>query len=107
MNQECIKINVKVDKIDEIDYMVFELDGNMNVNLNDECGQNDLKKVFSILLNKLIKNDIELIYLENEDYNVNLYKDVCREYVKDLNKEIINVKKLIPSELIMLNNIED
>lgn len=99
MNQENKTINVYLEKREKSDFMVFEFDKELAVCLNEENGQSELKNVFSILLTELIKNPIKLEYKENKDYKVVLYIDVCKEYLKDLNREISNVRKNMPERL--------
>lgn len=41
----------------------------------------------------------ELQFLEKPEYKTGLYIDVCKEYIKDLNKEITNVRKNMPEKL--------
>ncbi len=102
MSQEKKVINVALAKRNEIDQMIFKFENECNVNLNDESGQNDLKIVFSQLLKELIDGPIELKYIEDDIYDVNLYKDVCKEYIKDLNREVEEIRNLIPEKLSAL-----
>ena len=37
--------------------------------------------------------------MEKPEYKTGLYIDVCKEYIKDLNKEITNVRKNMPEKL--------
>jgi len=99
MNQENMIINVHLEKRDNKDYMIFEFEEEIVVCLNEESGQSELKTVFSVLLTKLIQNPVKLEYIENKGYKVVLYIDVCQEYVKDLNREISNVRKNMPERL--------
>lgn len=99
MNQENKIIKVHLEKKETQDYMIFEFEENIDVCLNQESGQNEMKAVFSLLLTELIQNPIELEYVENKDYKVGLYIDVCQQYIKDLNKEISKVLKKIPERL--------
>lgn len=99
MSQVSKRIKVKLEKADNNDYMVFGFDENIKVCLNEESGQQDLKRVFSVLLEELLKTSVELEYEENKEYKVGLYIDVCKEYLNDLNKEIFSVYKKIPEKL--------
>jgi len=103
MNQADKIINVHLEKRDKKDYMIFEFHEEIVVCLNEESGQSELKTVFSVLLTELIQNSVKLEYIENKEYKVGLYIDVCQEYVKDLNREISNVRKNMPESL---NKIE-
>ena len=48
---------------------------------------------------QLTKHPVELQFLENPEYKTGLYIDVCKEYIKDLNKEIASVRKNMPEKL--------
>lgn len=52
-----------------------------------------------MLLTEITKYPIELQFLEKPEYKTGLYIDVCKEYIKDLNKEITNVRKNMPEKL--------
>ena len=41
------------------------------------------------------------VHLEKRENKTGLYIDVCKEYIKDLNKEITNVRKNMPEKLKM------
>lgn len=99
MNQENKMINVHLERCDNNDYMVFEFEEKIAVCLNEKSGQSELKTVFSILLTQLIQQPVKLEYQENKEYKVGLYIDVCQEYLKDLNREIANVRKNMPESL--------
>ena len=99
MSQEDQVIEVWLIKNDEKDYLVFGFDDEKKICLNEENCQEQLKELFSILLQELIKKPISLKYVEKNDYRVGLYKDVCKEYVTELNKEIMNVRRTLPREI--------
>lgn len=93
MNQE---IEVVLMEKDDVDCLVFKFESeSMEVNLNDVSGQQDMKKVFSEILRMLCDNDIQLSLEVVEGYNRNLYKEVCSEYINDLNVEIKKVREEI------------
>lgn len=99
MNQEIKVINVHLEKKDMKDFLIFEFDDAMGVCLNNEDSQNDLKKVFVKILQELIESPIKLNFVDKSEYNTGLYIDVCKEYIKDLNKEIESTRKNIPEKL--------
>lgn len=103
MNQVDKIINVHLEKRDKKDCMIFEFGEDIVVCLNEQTGQNELKAVFSSLLAELSYNSVKLEYIENTEYKVGLYIDVCQEYIKDLNREIVIVMKNIPDRF---NKIE-
>ncbi len=99
MNQESKVINVHLEKRENKDYLVFDFEETAEVCLNNDESQNDLKSIFVKLLTEITKHPIELHFLENSEYKTGLYIDVCKEYIKDLNKEITNVRKNMPEKL--------
>ena len=96
MNQESKAINVHLEKRENKDYLVFGFEEVAEVCLNDDESQNNLKSIFVKLLMEITKYPVELQFLENPEYKTGLYIDVCKEYIKDLNKEITNVRKNMP-----------
>lgn len=99
MNQEEKKIKVRLENKEKKDLLVFELDSEVSVCLNDENGQSNLKDVFAELLRELILQPIKLDLEIDKSYKTGLYIDVCTEYIKDLNREINRVSKNIPEKL--------
>lgn len=101
MNQKII--NVKLTVIGDADVLVFALDDENQdkyiVNLNSSASQGSLKEIFSELLNILLTEDIKLELEIEKDYNKGLYKDVCTEYISDLNQEILRVKEMMKQDL--------
>ena len=96
MNQACII--VKLFDNNGIDTLLFSIPSTnegISVNLNDTSGQKDLKFVFEELLKILSNQDVELKLLVDDSYKKGLYKEVCTEYIAELNKEIKEVRKEI------------
>lgn len=101
MSQRVIDVTLTVSA--EVDVLVFGLsdeepDGYM-VNLNSAVSQNEFKKVFSKLLQLLLEEDIVLKLVIAEGYGKGLYKDVCKEYIDDLNRELAQVKESLKKEI--------
>lgn len=96
-------INVELTVYGETDVLNFHLDDKNPekyiVNLNSSTSQNDLKNVFCALLNLLTEEEITLKLVIVDGYKKGLYKDVCCEYINDLNKEISQVKEEINQTL--------
>lgn len=99
MNQEEKIIDVYLMCKENKDYLVFDFVEPLKVNFNEESNQNELKEVFVRILSEMKKTSIKLVYVDKAEYKNNLYKDVCKEYVKDLNREINTVAKSIPNYL--------
>lgn len=99
MNQEIINVKLLDDNgVDTLLFEIPEIEDGISVNLNTNEGQNDLKKVFENLLVIINKQDVELKLEIAEQYKKGLYKEVCAEYIDDLNKEI----KAVRAEVLKL-----
>lgn len=96
-------IDVELTVSGEADILLFHLDSESpekySVNLNSSSSQIELKEIFSKLLDLLISEDLELELKIADGYTKGLYKDVCSEYISDLNREILQVKARITREL--------
>ena len=101
MRQRVIDVTLTV--LSDVDVLVFGLDDkkqyDYTVNLNSATSQNELKNVFSRLLQLLLQEDITLNLVIDKDYGKGLYKDVCREYINDLNRELTQVKASLIKEI--------
>ena len=92
MNQIILNIKLYAENEgDDILSFLFE-DGEGKVYLNSDSCQEQMKDVFS----RLIKVSLKLIIAD--DYARGLYKDVCKEYVQELQKELDGVKDRIRRE---------
>lgn len=99
MNQEVIKVELLAIDSDT-DILRFHVDENdMDVNLNNATCQAEFKKVFSALIQKLIHADIELTLIIPEDYSRVMYREVCEEYINDLNRELVDTATKLRTEL--------
>lgn len=103
MSQEERIIKVYLEKKEKEDFLIFDVDAKMSICLNNEDSQVELQKVFIVLLQEILKHPIKLQYEKNNDYTNALYVDVCEEYVKDLNREILRIIRNVPERL---KNIE-
>ena len=96
-------IDVELTVLGETDVLIFRLDNEApekySINLNNSTNQAEIKVVFSKLLELLINEDLELNLIIASGYTKGLYKDVCIEYISDLNREIMQVKSSITREL--------
>ena len=102
MNQ--VQYKVKLETIDDVDVLSFFIDEDtypqgLPVNLNSTDGQNDLAKVFAVILKELESVQIEFVLEISDGYARGLYKDVCSEYISCLNGEIAKVYEKLQKEL--------
>ena len=99
MNQ--ITLNVKLfaeSTDDDILAFLFE-DAESRVNLNTDSCQAELKEAFSKLIKLSLDNDISLNLIIEDGYGRGLYKDVCTEYIAELQRELDSVKEKIRREI--------
>ena len=85
MNQD--KIIVELKKENDDDVLEFQFKNKVNINF--------IKEIFKKILEELTKNVFYLELKINEDYDVELYKEVATTYIDELNNEI---DQLINSE---------
>lgn len=98
MNQ--IKLNVKLfAEGEDEDILAFCFaEGEGRISLNSDSSQVQMMEVFSKLVYLCINNDVELSLEIEEEYKRSLYKDVCQEYVRELQREMNNVREKIRRE---------
>lgn len=101
MSQKVIDVILTVSA--DVDVLAFQLDEKnpdaYTVNLNSSASQLELKRVFSKLLQLLLEEDIILQLVVAEGYGKILHKDVCREYIDDLNRELVQVKENLQKDI--------
>ena len=99
MNPEVIEVILKSEDADT-DVIEFHIsDASLSVNLNSPNSQVSMKAVFAALLKELVARDIELQLTIDDDFNRVMYKEVCTEYISDLNRELSQVKDALRNEL--------
>ena len=83
---------------DDVDVLRFFLETDeVDINLNTSNCQAELKLLFSKLLEELLENDLVIEFKCGDEYTRGMYIEVCEEYIKDLNKELQDVKEQIKS----------
>ena len=96
MNQGVIEVKLFDNKgADTLLFSFPDTGDDIYVNLNETSSQKDLKEVFGKLLEILYSKDIQLKLVIDEKYKKGLYKEVCIEYIEDLNKEIRSIRSEI------------
>ena len=99
MNQEIIKATLL--EQDDIDILRFEIDEEgIDINLNSPECQNSLKKMFALILEKVVDGSIEIILEIQDGYSRGMYIEVCEEYIKDLNRELGDITEVIKEEIV-------
>lgn len=99
MSREQKLINVHLESVEDLDYIVFGFETEKRVCMSDENCQKNLKSVFVTLLENLLTYDIEFKFIDKDEFKKRLFIDVCKEYVNELNREISEVKSNIPEGL--------
>lgn len=92
MMQETDKIIVDLKTEEENDYLIFNFDNPIKLNLNT-CSNDDLKQIFCEVLKMIIEGNKKEFKLDiAQDYTKELFKDVFKEYIKIINEEINKIK---------------
>ena len=100
MKQETIKVELLAFDPDTDILRFYVSEKLADINLNSSECQSSLKEIFAILLKSLIHSDLELELSVNEAYKRTMYVEVCTEYIKDLNRELADVKDELRRELL-------
>ena len=88
--QNKIKVDLKVEG--ENDYLIFNFESPLKLNLNT-CSNDDLKMIFCEVLKLIVNGEKKEFYLEiDPNYTKELFKDVFTEYIKIINEEINKIK---------------
>ena len=99
MNQITLNVKLFANGPDEdILAFLFE-DAESRVNLNTDSCQAELKDVFSRLIKLSLNNDVSFNLIIEDSYGRGLYKDVCTEYIAELQRELDSVKDKIRREI--------
>lgn len=94
-----MEYKVELRKVEEINYLVFNIDAEeLNIDLNSSS-QSNLRDLFYKIINKLFVEKIVFILEKQEGYSESLYIDIAEDYIKKLNNEIENVYNNMPEEL--------
>jgi len=75
------------------DILSFSLDPEIHVRLTDVQGVNDLKDLFVEILSNLILGDVSVELQDSSEYENQMYKEICEEYIIELNKDIAEARK--------------
>jgi hypothetical protein len=92
-------IEAVLKKSGDQDLLIFNLEREHKIQLNSSDGQQIIKELFSDILSFMLKKPITINLRIEESYGNSLMIDVCKAYIKDLNKEISQISKTLPEEL--------
>ena len=92
MNQDKIIVELKKEKRDDI--LEFQFKNKLVINFI-KSDNNDIKEVFKTILEELTKDIFSFELKIDENYDVELYKEVATTYIAELNDEI---EQLVNSE---------
>ena len=99
MNQIILNVKLYAEGTDD-DILSFQFeDEEGKVFLNSDSCQVQMKEIFSKLIKCSLENDVVLKLVIDEEYGRLLYKDVCSEYVQELQNELNSVKDKIRREI--------
>ena len=99
MNQRTIKVLLTC--TEDKDVLKFSISDteSLDINLNSASCQAEIKKLFSRILMIGIEEDIVFDFCIDKEYNRGLYIDVCKEYMKDMQRELTDCVQRIRIEL--------
>lgn len=86
MNQDKIIVELKKEEKDD-DVLEFQFKNKITINFV-KSDNNDIKEVFKIVLEELTKSIFSFELKIDENYDVELYKEVANTYINELNDEI-------------------
>lgn len=92
MNQDKIVVELRKENNDDI--LEFQFKNKLVINFI-KSDNNDIKEIFKTILEELTKNIFSFELKIDENYDVDLYKEVATTYIAELNEEI---EQLVNSE---------
>jgi len=100
---ESTSHNVVIDailkKIGDQDLLVFMMEKEHKIQLNSSDCQQCIKELFSDILTLMLRKAVTINLRVEDSYSNTLMIDVCKAYVKDLNKEIAQISKTLPEDI--------
>lgn len=98
-------VSFRLEDKEGIDYLVVSFPDthekpNFEINLNDSATcQEQLRSLFSQLVEILIDKEVSISFEKNENYPRDLIESAIELYVEDLKSEVITVRQQIIREL--------
>ena len=94
--KEGISMNLKIIDVllttlgEDRDVLRFNITEDLiiDIDLDSSTCQNEIKKLFSEILKLAVFEDIEFKFSSEDGFPRELYKDVCKEYIKDIKREL-------------------
>lgn len=100
---ESMSHNMVIDailkKIGDQDLLVFIMEKEHKIQLNSSDCQQSIKELFSDILTLMLRKAVTINLRVEDSYSNTLMIDVCKAYVKDLNKEIDQISKTLPEDI--------
>lgn len=100
MSRDARVINAYLKTDNTQDVLIFSIEKDYVIHLKSEHNQLEIKSVFSALLECLLKQPITVALIIDSSYDNTLIKDVCKSYIDDLNRELDQIVRKIPKDLI-------
>ena len=99
MNQITLNVRLFAESTDD-DILSFQFeDAESRVNLNTDSCQAELKEAFARLIKLSLSNDVKLQLMIEDGYGRGLYRDVCTDYIAELQRELDSVTDKIRREI--------
>ena len=98
MENKLVIVNLREYEGKDVLEFVLNEENIIAIDLNNK-DQTGLRKLFYAIINKAIHESFEFdLHIEN-GYNKNLYIDISKEYIKQLNSELAKIVENVPEEL--------
>ncbi len=96
---EKINIKVTLKNDNEKDVLLFDIGEGETIDLNND-DQSKLRELFYKIIKKVIneKKEVKFTLYEEEGYENNLFKNISRDYLLELEKEIAKIYLKINEE---------
>lgn len=72
---------------DVLRFIITE-DSAIDIDLDSSVCQTEIKRLFSEILKLAVNEDIDFRFSTEDNFPRELYKDVCKEYIKDITREL-------------------
>ena len=103
-SRDEVNVSFEVKDVGGVDFLKVVFGGACQtvkqINLNDETQcQADLKETFLLMAQLMVANDLEIKFVESEEYPREFIYSAMKAYVADLETEVATVAELMKGEL--------